>query len=211
MMVAKAVLMSSCSKEMITGSGTTGTRALSVPAFSSVESHYDISATISYGAAQDISVSVYDNLLDQLDIKVEQGVLKLKYNTQYNHIRNSNVKATIRIPSISRAIIHGSGNIQVSDFADGDAFNAVIHGSGNINVSNSRYQSAVIDIHGSGNVHARGLSAKQAQANIYGSGDTRISVQEKLTARIYGSGDLFYWGDPQLEDFRNGSGRIWKQ
>jgi Putative auto-transporter adhesin, head GIN domain len=209
--IATVTFFSSCSKEIIRGSGSIGNKTINVPAFTAVESHYDIKAVISYGTSQEVTATGYDNLLNILDFKVENGVLKLKFNTTYNTIRNGNVAATIKLPFLSGVAIHGSKNIEVSGFANGNTFDAKIHGSGSIRVSSSSYQSAVLDVHGSGSIDAEGLQTKQAESNIHGSGNSSVSVSEKLAAKIFGSGNIYYRGNPALEIVRNGSGKVIKR
>lgn len=203
--------ISSCSKEVIRGAGSIGTRTINVPAFTSVESHYDIKALISYGTTQEVTATGYDNLLNILDFKVENGILKLKFNTTYNTIRNGNVVANIKIPVLSAATIHGSQNIDVNSFLNGNVMHAKIHGSGSIRINSSSYQSALLEVYGSGNIDAQGLQAKQAEAKIHGSGNINVSVLERLKAGIFGSGNIYYWGNPALETTQSGSGRIIKR
>ncbi len=204
-------IFSACNKDMLRGGGSIGTRNLTVESFSSVETHYDISADISYGSTQEISVTGYDNLLDNLDFRVDNGILKLKYNTNYNTIRNGNVHVKIKTPVINNATIHGSKNIIISGFINGNNLNAKIHGSGNIIFTNGTLQKAVLDVHGSGNIDAQRLQAKQAETNVHGSGNISVTANEILKANIYGSGNIYYWGNPAVETVRNGSGRVIKR
>jgi hypothetical protein len=206
--VLATTIASSCSKEIIKGSGSIGSKTINLPSFTSVESHYDIKAVISYGATQEVTATGYDNLLNILDFKVEAGVLKLKFNTNYNTIRNGNVVANIRIPVLSGATIHGSQNIYVTGFMNGNAVHAKIHGSGSIRMNNSSYQAAILEIFGSGGIDAKGVPTKQTEAKIHGSGTINVAVSERLKAGIFGSGNIYYWGNPVVETTQNGSGRV---
>lgn len=209
--MAMVFMLSSCTKETITGRGESGTRTFQVPEFSAVESHYDIDAVISSGTNREVVLSGYENLLAVLDVKVENGVLKLKYNTNYDYIRKSNVKATIKIPALEKAGVYGSGNIDISGFNGERGLNLGIYGSGDIRVNNSSSDIAVLDIYGSGDINAQGLRVKEATANVYGSGHTAISVSDKLVARIFGSGDIQYWGNATVQTSQNGSGKVIKR
>ena len=211
MLTVTVLFLSSCSKDVIRGKGSTGTKVLNVPAFTAVETHYNIAAVISYGAAPELTVTGYNNLLDIIDFKVENKVLKLKFNTQYNNVRNGNVVADIKLPALASATIHGSGDISINNFSGTDTIYAQINGSGNINVQNSNYHTALTNINGSGNINARGLTVKEAVANVNGSGDISITVADKLKASIFGSGNICYWGNPLTETVRQGSGRVIKK
>lgn len=205
------VYFSSCSKEVIRGAGSIGTRNVNLPAFTSIESHYDIKAVVSYGSTQQINVTGYENLLNILDFKVENDVLKLKFSTTYNTIRNGNIVVNIEVPVLSGAAIHGSQNIDVSGFAAGNSIHAKIHGSGSINISRSSYQSALLEVYGSGSIDAQSLQTKQTDAKVHGSGNISVSVSERLKAGIFGSGNIYYWGNPVLETTQSGSGRVIKR
>lgn len=211
LLLAISFIFSSCSKESITGSGSIVSKTLQVPPFTGVEAHYDIDAVLSSDPRQEVVVTGYENLLAILDLKVENGILKLKYNKDYNQIRRSNVRATIKVPALSKAGIYGSGDIEASGFKGGAAVTLGIYGSGKIRVANSDYNSAVLDIYGSGNIEAQGLSTKEAVVNVYGSGHSSLSVSGKLSARIYGSGDINYWGNAAVTISQNGSGRVIKR
>jgi hypothetical protein len=208
---AALAIFASCSKDVIKGSGNIITQTRSVPAFTSVETHYDVAANIRYGAAQELQVTGYENLLEILETTMENGVLKLKFNHRYNAVRNGNVVANITLPAISKVTIHGSKDITVSNFINGNSFAALIHGSGHIKVQNSSFQHASARIHGSGDIDARTLQAKEATADIYGSGDVFINVTDRLKATIHGSGNVNYWGSPAVETNLHGSGRVIKR
>lgn len=201
----------SCNKELIRGSGSIGSKTFNVPTFTSVESHYDIKAVISYGTSQELIATGYDNLLNILDFKVVNGVLKLKFNTTYNTIRNGNIVVYIKLPILSGVAIHGSQNIEVNGFSNGNAFNAKIHGSGHVRINGSNYQSALLEVYGSGNIDAQNFQTKISEAKIHGSGNIMVSVLERLKAGIFGSGNIYYWGNPVLETSQNGSGRVIKR
>lgn len=209
--LAAIFAFTACTKEIIRGNGTISTREIPVAAFKSVESHYDIKATIRYGSTRNVKATGFDNLLDILDFSVENNVLKLKFNQQYNQIRGSNVVADITLPALESVAIHGSNDIEVRDLQAGNTFRARIHGNGSIRVLNSRYDTASLHVHGSGNIDAQGLQVKVAEANIHGHGDILVRATEKMKAGIYGNGNIHVWGNPQLQSEINGNGRIYKR
>jgi Putative auto-transporter adhesin, head GIN domain len=209
-----AIIFVSCKKDSIRGEGQTVTRTLSDLAsknFTAIEAHYDIDAVISYGNIPEVKVTGYENLLNILEPQLDNGILKLKYSKQYYNIRNSNVRFEIIIPRIEKTGIYGSGDIKVKGFLTGNQFTAGIYGSGDVTVENSNYQSATLDIYGSGKVEAQGLQVKTANVNVHGSGHSYISVSEKLITKMFGSGNVYYWGNPLVETTQNGSGRVIKR
>lgn len=203
------VLTFSCSKyEYIRGGGQTLTETRTVPAFTGVETHYDIKANIIYGTTQEVKVTGYENLLAVLETEVRDGILRLKYNSRYSTIRNGNVVVNITAPLVSKATIHGSNNIEISGFRNSQQFEGLIHGSGNIRVSNSVSDVAKLLIYGSGRIDAKELQTKRTEAGIYGSGNVFVTVSDHLEAKIYGSGNINYWGNPAVQTEMQGTGRV---
>ncbi len=60
-----------------------------------------------------------------------------------------------------------------------------------------------------GDIDAYDLSSNDADIRISGSGEIKISVKENLIARISGSGNIYYKGDPKKQDIKvSGSGNV---
>lgn len=208
-MLTVMVGLMACEKDVLTGGGAVESRAFAVDQFSSVETHYDINASITYGNSRELVITGYENLLDALEVTVENGVLKLKYDKNYMRVKNSNIRAAIQLPVLLKAGIYGSGSIGIHGYNTAGPLGLGIYGSGDIRVLNSVYDTVVLDIHGSGNIEAQGLQVKRGRVNVYGSGHSYLTVLEKLDAGIYGSGNIYYWGGaPVVNVAQNGSGRV---
>lgn len=104
------------------------------------------------------------------------------------------------------ATISGSGNISL-DLSAGSVY-ASINGSGDITLTGfCDYFEAGIS--GSGDISAFDLSADDVEAWIAGSGDVRVHALNAIDAKINGSGDITYRGEPTSVETRvNGSGEI---
>ena len=65
---------------------------------------------------------------------------------------------------------------------------------------------------GSGDINGYGLKAVNVIATNMGSGDLLISVAESLQAKLMGSGDLTYNGNPaKVKVTANGSGEVYSR
>lgn len=94
--------------------------------------------------------------------------------------------------------INGSGNIKLQQIKSQEC-QAGISGSGNI-VLNGKSAGAKYSIAGSGNIQAADLQAENTKATISGSGNISCYASQKLVARVGGSGDIAYRGNPQEVD-----------
>jgi Putative auto-transporter adhesin, head GIN domain len=205
------LFLSSCAKDVLRGSGSVSSRELNLTNFTGVETHYDIDAHIIYGTQFKVTITGYDNLLNELDCQVANSILKLSFKNQYNAVRNSNVKAVIEMPNLQLLGIYGSGNLLAKGFEHGNKLNLHIHGSGEIEVQNSIYNELIVRINGSGNINTKDTETNIVDVAINGSGDVTVKPTTLLKAAINGSGNIYYYGNPQLTITQNGSGRIIKK
>ena len=94
--------------------------------------------------------------------------------------------------------INGSGDVRLQQIESQEC-QAGISGSGNINLKGKAIQ-AKYSIAGSGNIQAADLEAENTEASISGSGNISCYASQKLVARVKGSGDIAYKGNPQEVD-----------
>ncbi len=104
--------------------------------------------------------------------------------------------------------VSGSGKMQLN--TDSQYLESSISGSGKIYVSGSSKENEV-RISGSGELEAEDLKVEDYHVSISGSGNCRINVSKSIDARVSGSGDIYYSGNPQrVHSNVSGSGKIRK-
>ncbi len=205
------IVMASCTKTSVVGDGPVITETRSLPGFTSVRLEGSVHANIVKGTTTSVQVAGYQNLVSLYESEVQNGVLVLKLKDGLFNVRNNNLSVNVVVPSLRSASTHGSGDINFSGFI-GQEFNGDINGSGSLYATNCDYQRANLQVNGSGSVYARDLVAGSTSARINGSGKIETTTLINLTVRITGSGNVYYWGAPGLEDFQvSGSGRIFKK
>lgn len=172
-----------------------------------------------------------ENLLSAIKVEVEDNVLKV-YIERNSNIRPSigkKIQVTIPFDKISEVNLSGSGNIQSKNVIKNDKFLAKLSGSGNFNLAVDS-NNLELNLSGSGNVRLKGnannfttklsgsgdidtteLQSKIVDVNVSGSGNSKINCKESLTARVSGSGNIKYTGNPEKRDVKvSGSGNISK-
>ena len=103
--------------------------------------------------------------------------------------------------------IHGSGDIKLPS-VEAASVAIAVNGSGDVAIAGSA-DMIDVDLAGSGDMRARHLVAREANVRIAASGDAEVHAQEKLTARVAGSGEIRYAGAPTNIDRKvRGSGSI---
>lgn len=124
--------------------------------------------------------------------------------------------------------VDGSGSINMNEgLTIENKFEAEIDGSGDIYVTDLNAKSVDVDIDGSGDITLRGscdfnkvvvfgsgdfrgfaLEALECEIKTDASGDCEVNVNEDLEVEIKGSGDVFYKGNPVINQIVDGSGRL---
>ena len=176
-----------------------------------------------------ISIQAEENILRYIKVEVEGNVLKIYTEKNVNISTNKNIILTVPFEQISFVSLSGSGDIMSKNTIVSPTFKAKLSGSGDltldvkssdfeVNLSGSgdvvltgNSDNFVSKTSGSGDVDATNLSTKNANLTISGSGDMKVNCTESLFARVSGSGDIEYKGDPKSKDTKvSGSGEISK-
>ena len=184
------------------------------------------------GQEGEITLKGESNLLEHIKTEVKNGKLVVKQERGVN-LRpsnwNSGITVTVPIEDISSVSLSGSGDvvsrttIKADDFhagmsgsgdvsltIDAQSVNASLSGSGDINLEGKTTDLSV-QVSGSGDVRAYDLEAEFVTAQVSGSADIKVTANQSLDARVSGSGDISYRGNPKkINSKSSGSGDISK-
>lgn len=184
------------------------------------------------GSEGEIILEGEENLLEYIITEVKDGKLVIKTEKGVN-LKSSNWKSgihiTVPVESISSVAMSGSGDIVGKTKIKSDKFSTAMSGSGDItldidtnSISASMSGSGDISlsgkttdfeatISGSGDIEAYDLEADNVDATVSGSADIQVTANKSLKARVSGSGDISYRGNPEKVNTKtSGSGDISK-
>lgn len=206
----------------VPAAGTGATRSFAATGFHAVNLSGPDDIDVKTGAAFAVTAQGDPAVLDQLDIRVDGGTLRVGRKDQAE-ARGRRVQIRVTMPRLDEASVAGSGDLTI-DKVDG-GFEGAVAGSGNLALAQMRGGTAelavagsgtlrlageadLIDasIAGSGTVEAKGLRAARADISIAGSGSVRGTVTGAASISILGSGDVELGGGAQCEVSRLGSG-----
>jgi hypothetical protein len=189
----------------VKGSGIVRTETRDVGRFTRVESARSADVTIQTGGKQWVAIEADDNILPLIDTAVKGERLVIGSHGSYS--TRQGIKVTIIVPTLEEAVISGSGKIIASGVAAKE-LEAHIGGSGDIRISGSS-DSLKASISGSGGIDATKLPVAAADASVTGSGSIKIVATQSLHARVIGSGDVRYGGNPpEIRKQVTGSGSV---
>ncbi|VAW10194.1 FIG00652355: hypothetical protein [hydrothermal vent metagenome] len=184
------------------------------------------------GQEGEITLEGESNLLEYIKTEVKDGKLVIKTRKGINlkpSSWNEGIRITVPVESVSSIALSGSGDIVGKTTIKVDNFKTAMSGSGDItlaieadNVKASMSGSGDItltgktdnfdvNISGSGDIKAYELEANNVDATVSGSADIKVTAHKMLKARVSGSGDIQYRGNPTKVDTKtSGSGDISK-
>ncbi|MBK8788112.1 MAG: DUF2807 domain-containing protein [Chitinophagaceae bacterium] len=198
----------SCSKERISGNGSTITETRNISNFTAISASGSTNVYINQGAAFRVEVKGYSNLLPYYETRLVNNSLQVGYK-QNENVKNDNVEVFITLPVLNVLALSGSGSITTTGAFDGNIdFNVTVSGSGNIHFSTGTAQNFYSKVDGSGSIYMLNMVTDKADATIIGSGKTEINASNQLKVKIIGSGKLYYRGIPIITTSITGSGTV---
>ncbi len=129
---------------------------------------------ISKGVTESIQIDAQQNIFDNIETIVNNGILTLKF--KQNVRKSEDINVYLSMDQLKELSISGTGDIYTdSSFTTDEKLILNISGSGNIDVE---------------------ANASEVEINISGSGDIKLkTVTQKISSNISGSGDIFLIGE----------------
>lgn len=228
---AAALALSACqwgSESKDRDVGESASRTYQVGEFNKIEVAGPYNVEVVTGQKVGVAATGGANLLDETEVTVENGTLKIapkKRNGFRWSWNGGSATFTIATANLNGLALAGSGDGKV-DKVTGD-FEGAIAGSGSINVGQieggkvsisiagagdaklaGKADSTKVDIAGSGDVDAGSLIAKTAEVSIAGSGDVKVHASESADVSIMGAGDVDVAGGGKCSTSKAGSGNV---
>lgn len=194
---------------MVAPSGPKVARDFAASDFTGVELTGVDDVTIRNGAAFSVKAEGQASVLDDLEIKVENGVLKIgrKAHEHWSWSGEHGAKISVTMPKLSSINITGTGDVD-ADKAEGD-FSGSITGTGDIKLAALTGGTAKLSLSGTGDmtiagtvtrleaqvtgtgdIDGKGLTASGASVNVTGPGSVKAVVKGDADVSIMGPGDV---------------------
>ncbi|HVI45544.1 MAG TPA: head GIN domain-containing protein [Chitinophaga sp.] len=228
MLVIFSLILGSCTKEKLSGSGNVIAVKRSISPFTDVE----ISGPFEVHLAQDLSglveIMAEDNIIDAVETDTRRNTLCIRIKKDVELSRHMPIQVYVHSRIFQRIAFYGTGDLYSKDTllcplltyeqnGSGDAslllssgtLKTTINGSGNIFIK-GHSDTIDSDINGNGAVYGTEMSVQRADITIRGTGGHSLHVDKLLNVGIYGSGNVTYSGNPELHSEIRGTGRLIK-
>ncbi len=181
------------------------------------------------GNEGNIKIEGEENLLDYIitEVKDNRLIVKVENGVNLKTSWNKGIVITIPFEDISYVSLAGSGDVWNKDVISEDDFKVSLAGSGDLNlkIKAENLDSSIsgsgditivgntnnlnTSVTGSGDFHGFDLDANNTEVSVTGSGDAKVVSKKILNAKVTGSGDIEYKGNPEKENTKVvGSGSI---
>jgi hypothetical protein len=220
---AIGLIVASCGPNEPAGPEVTEYR--DVPAYSRIDIRGSMQVEIVPGNSRDVAITGPDNLMPFIETYVIGDTFVI--DEKDNRIKDrGNVRIEISENLLESIEFSGSGSL-AGDTIFNSSISVKLSGSGKIDlpvstvsvdielsgsgkiVARGYAENITVNLEGSGNVDAKSIEAYTASAYITGSGNVDIFVLHSLFARITGSGEIRFWGNPESVDSNiTGSGSL---
>ncbi|MGO4292807.1 head GIN domain-containing protein [Chitinophaga sp. RAB17] len=224
-----SIILSSCTKDNISGSGHVVSETRSISALTDVEVSGDFEVHLKQAAVTALEIKAEDNIIGVVETGVRGNTLYVRIRER-TYIKNHlPIKVYIQSPIFQRLQFDGSGTADNQDTIRSSLFKYEINGSGKgwltltttnltttINGSGDMVLKGNADTHnseinGSGSIAGIDMEVQKANIAISGSGEHEAFVRQYLDVDISGSGEVHYKGEPIVVSNIVGSGKVVKQ
>jgi hypothetical protein len=176
----------------IEGSGDLETRAFDLEQFDEIAVGGAFEVEIRFGDRQQVSVTIDDNLWDNLELKVKNGRLSVDWDKTCRP--DDGCRLELVLTALEAMSISGAAEIDIAEFA-GERFQFELNGAAELEMDGV-VDDLDIQVSGAGEIDTRDLEARHVKVRISGAGNANITASESLDAKVSGVGNINYWGNP---------------
>lgn len=220
------ISVTSCKKAPLTnGRIITETRTLGD--FNTLYVYNNINVTLVNSDTSKIEITTGENLMSNIIAETIDGALYLKNENTMNWIRSYDIPLEAKIyhkSSISSIIYESVGSLKSEDYIINDStsrFNLTIEdGNGDIDLKvnckyfylTSYFGSSQMSLEGNSNylyvyhqgfgpIHCEAFPAENIDIHNHSTNNIFIQCEKKLNSNIYGYGNVYYKGHPEIESY----------
>ncbi|UAB80518.1 DUF2807 domain-containing protein [Marixanthomonas sp. SCSIO 43207] len=226
-LTAQLTVAQSWNKSKIKGNGNVTTKTVSTSDYDHIHVTGSMDVTLVHGDEGTITVKTDENLHEHLEISSNGNTLTISVKKDRSISTKKGIDITVPFKDLSEVSLVGSGDITATKTIKANDFDASVTGSGDVilkvetNSLNAKItgsgdmkltgktENFELKLSGSGDFDGRSFDANDTQVYVSGSGDAMVSAKKSLKARVNGSGDISYKGNPSNSDTKvMGSGTI---
>jgi hypothetical protein len=211
----------------VKGNGNVTSRTVNTSNYDAIKNFGSIDVHLKKGTEGNIVVKTDENLQEYIIVEVVDNALKIRTENNVSLSTKNGIHVYVPFNDISEVSLTGSGDVDTEDPINGDELKITLTGSGDVDLAvaantvnatltgsgdvavRGTTTNLNLRITGSGDFNGNDLRSQNTEVTVSGSGDAIVYASKFLKARVHGSGDVVYKGNPEKRDTNvSGSGRI---
>jgi hypothetical protein len=214
-------------QEKVKGNGVQTTITKTTESYDKISTGGSFNVELVLGKEGTITIQGDENIISHIVTEVIGNELKVYFEKNRSYNYKQDITITIPFEKISALSFAGSGNLIGKDVINANDFELKMTGSGNckleINAKNvdvkftgtgslklsGTAEELEAKTAGSGDLNCTKLVSQNADVSVAGSGSLEVNCTNNLVAKVAGSGNIQYKGNPKIIDSKvTGSGDI---
>lgn len=211
----------------VKGNGNVTTKTHNTSDYEAVKVQGFMDVKLEKGTEGTITVTTDENVHEYIIVETKDDALVIKIKNKVNIQTKKGVHIVVPFKDLNKVTLTGSGDVVSSNTIKSSSFETALTGSGDMNldidattvdakitgsgdlVLTGNTSNLEVKLTGSGDFTGKGLNSDNTEVYVSGSGDASVSSKNSLKARVNGSGDIHYYGNPERTDKKvMGSGDI---
>ncbi len=200
---------------VVTGSGRTTTKDYDFSGFTKVGIGSAFQGTITRGAGYKVSVTVDDNIVEYLDVRVDGDTLRVGLKPMLSlGFRNTTLRTEITLPDLTGLDLSGATRTQVTGFSNTTPMSVEVSGASQLRGDLTTGQMTLrasgastveltgatgpLDLEASGasTVRFDNLTSQDTRIRASGASNVTVNTSGKLTGEASGASSVRYVGNP---------------
>lgn len=214
-------------KEKVKGNGVQTTITRTTESYDKILTEGSFNVELVSGKEGTITIKGDENIIIHIVTEVIGNELKVYFEKNRSYNYKQDITITIPFEEISEISFAGSGNMVTKNAINATDFEAKMAGSGDCTLEinaknivakmagsgNLKLSGTVENLEaktaGSGDLNCNKLVSQNANVTVAGSGSLEVNCTNNLIAKVAGSGNIQYKGNPKIIDSKvAGSGDI---
>lgn len=211
----------------VVGNGDVTTKTISTESYDKIKAVGSMDVHLVRGNEGNITIKTDSNLHEYIIVELKENALVVRTKKNTSLKTKKGIHVTIPFEEIDGVSLVGSGDIDSRDTIKSDTFDVAVTGSGDVILAveantldakvtgsgdmtlSGKTRQLEVKVSGSGDFMGNAMISENTQAYVSGSGDAEVNATKSLKARVNGSGDIEYSGNPDTSDTKvSGSGSI---
>jgi Putative auto-transporter adhesin, head GIN domain len=206
LVIIGGLLLSACGD--LVGSGKMVTEDRAVGSFSELEISGLGKAIITQGNTPALRIEADDNVIGNIESKVEGNRLKINFKNGMN-LTTGRITYYVTVPNLTVIDTSGAASIE-ADALNTSSLRVKVSGAGDLRLG-GKAESLDLQMSGAGNLKAEKFEVASAKVSISGAGSADVTVSGKLDVSLSGVGSVTYGGNPQISQNISGLGSVKKR